>query len=669
MPWIEYKMSQKKLDIKKLFQRHKPEADVSVATVHGTRCILHVTNLALFGVVMILTIASALIYYLMPITDVSELSKMIDVQEVGAELDRESPDSESVNVDSKKKDMIGNETFSVINERNVFSHKRKEWVVKAVIPKSSEMKNKRKLRDDLAKKALAKKKALAGKPKKIVLHGVVIAAGLKKALINNPLKGVSKLKTLYVEEGDELDGYKVTSIEKDRIRLDWHGEEIVIMVYSGLKDFKQGGNATKAKQGGLTKFDYKFKVVEDIKAEESFDVIDVKVKEVVHADMLDETSLYLVYKEPEYFSILSFNDSHLSEAVETQEVAEMFPDIKSSDVAFSEEKMETVKAEIPKSFDLVTEEVGNAGNAKQGGLTKLDYEFKVVEDVQAEESFDVKNKKVAHADMLDETSLNPVYKEPEYFSMPAFNDSHLSEAVEMQEVAEMFPDIISRDVPFSEEKMETVKAEIPKSFDLVTEEVGNAGNAKQGGLTKLDYEFKVVEDVQAEESFDVVDVEVKEVAHADMLDETSLNPVYKEPEYFSMPAFNDSHLSEAVEMQEVAEMFPDIKSSGVPFSEEKMKTIKADIPKSVDLLTEEGIKQKALSGKPSEILLHGIVIVTARDIKKALVNIPMSPFRKERTLYVEEGDAFDGYKVTSIEPDLLRLDWHGKEMIVKFPLL
>jgi len=61
--------------------------------------------------------------------------------------------------------------------------------------------------------------------------------------------------------------------------------------------------------------------------------------------------------------------------------------------------------------------------------------------------------------------------------------------------------------------------------------------------------------------------------------------------------------------------------------------------------------------------------VTARDIKKALVNIPMSPFRKERTLYVEEGDAFEGFKVTSIEPDRLRLDWQGKEMIVRFPLL
>ncbi|KHE93174.1 MAG: hypothetical protein K8F52_08305 [Candidatus Scalindua rubra] len=426
------------LNIKKLFKRHKPEADVSVTTVHGTRCILHVANLALFGVVIILITASALIYYLLPITDVTELSKMIDVQETETERDTESPGTKLVGVDSKKDDVIEVEAFGIIAERNVFSHERKEWVVKALIPKSSELKNKKMVRDDLAKKALAKKKALAGKPKKIVLQGVVIAGDLKKALINNPSKGVSKMKTLYIEEGDELEGYKVTSIEKDRIRLDWHGEEIVIMLYSGLKDFEQG----------------------DI-----------------------------------------------------------------------------------------------------------------------------------------------------------------------------------------------------------------SGRVKTGGLTKLEYKVKIVGDAQTDESFDVDDAEVNKIAHADIHDKTSLNLLYKEPEYFSMPAFVDAQLPKAIEMQEVAEMYPDNKFKDVAFSEDKREAVITEMPKSVDLVTEEEIKQKSLSGKPSEILLQGIVIVAARGIKKALINIPMSSFRKEKTLYVEEGDIYEGYKVTSIEPDRVRLDWHGREMIVKFPLL
>ena len=72
-----------------------------------------------------------------------------------------------------------------------------------------------------------------------------MVGGLKKALINNPLTGVSKKKTLYVEEGEELEGYRVTSIEKDRIKLDWHGDEIVVLLYSGLKNNKQPVNKGK----------------------------------------------------------------------------------------------------------------------------------------------------------------------------------------------------------------------------------------------------------------------------------------------------------------------------------------------------------------------------------------------------------------------------------------
>ena len=219
-------------------------------------------------------------------------------------------DTESVDVDLKKEEVIENEAFSVISERNVFSHERKEWVVKAVIPKASELGKKKQVKDDLAKRALAKKKALAGKPKKIILHGIVISGSIKKALINNPLKGVSKKKTLYVEEGDELEGYKVTSIEKDRITLDWHGEEIVVLLYSGLKDFKQDDNARKVKPGGLTKLDYKFKVDEDVQVEEGFDVGDAEDIKVAHADMRDETSLNHMYKEPGYIFLCPYWTMH-----------------------------------------------------------------------------------------------------------------------------------------------------------------------------------------------------------------------------------------------------------------------------------------------------------------------------------------------------------------------
>ena len=43
---------------------------------------------------------------------------------------------------------------------------------------------------------------------------------------------VSESRTLYVEEGDELEEYLVTEIESVQIRLDWQGEEVIV-TFSG----------------------------------------------------------------------------------------------------------------------------------------------------------------------------------------------------------------------------------------------------------------------------------------------------------------------------------------------------------------------------------------------------------------------------------------------------
>ncbi len=340
--------------IKKLFQHSKPDTHDSMATVHGTRCVLHVSNLALFGVVIILTVSSLLIYFLMPVTDVFELSKTIKEQKVEVILD-----TKSVDVGPKKKEAMGDETFSVISERNVFSHKRKEWVVKSVIPKASGLKDKELARNGFAKKALAKKRALAGKPKKIILHGVVIAGDIKKALINNPLKGVVKKKTIYIEEGDELEGYKVTSIERDRIKLDWHGEEIIVMLYSGLKDMSPGGNTGKVKSGGLTKVESKFKVVEGVQTDESFNT---EIKKVAYANMFDDRSYNPVNKGPAFFMPV-LDEVQLSGTVKMQEVVELFPETGHNDTGPSEEEQETVKVEKPK--DIVLHGIVIAGDIKK----------------------------------------------------------------------------------------------------------------------------------------------------------------------------------------------------------------------------------------------------------------------------------------------------------------
>ena len=253
----------------------KPKKHISMDSVYGTKCLLHVTNIALFGIVMILAIVSVCLYCFMPVEDVTKLTKITGARGV----DKIFPDPESVGTDPGSKDELEGDYYNIIATRNVFSPQRKDWVVKAAIPKASGFANK-----SQRKKPKTRKKAFAGKPKKFILHGILIAGDIKKALIKNPLKGVRKEKTLYVVEGDDLDGYKVKSIEKDRIKLDWNGEEIVVLLYSGLKDNpspRNQGNELKKqgkwiKRSKVNKSDISIKKQNEVEKTFVASVVDVK---------------------------------------------------------------------------------------------------------------------------------------------------------------------------------------------------------------------------------------------------------------------------------------------------------------------------------------------------------------------------------------------------------
>jgi hypothetical protein len=204
--------------------KDKSKIRIHLNTLYGSKYLLCVINFALICAVIILSIISASIYFFMPLIDEAKLSRVLDIQEDNALSDIESID---IDLSEEEKQIGGN--YTIISTKNVFSPQRKEWVVKATIPKSV----------GLAKKRLSKKKALSGKPKKFILHGIVIAGGIKKALIKNPMTGVSGKRTLYVEEGEEIEGYTVTSIESDQIRLDWRGEEFIVKLYTGLEGVGQ----------------------------------------------------------------------------------------------------------------------------------------------------------------------------------------------------------------------------------------------------------------------------------------------------------------------------------------------------------------------------------------------------------------------------------------------
>ena len=303
------KMLQKIFDIKKLFQGNKSKVQIPMNTLYGSKCLFYVTNLALICIVIMLSIVSVSIYFFMPVVDVSELSEKVNIQEAEEALPVVEPvDVESFDVEEKKVD-----AYAVIAKKNVFSPQRKEWVVKAVIPNPSEL---------AKKKKLARKKVSAVKPKKIVLHGIVMAGDMRKALISNPLTGVRKKKTLYVEEGEEIEGYKVISIESDQIRLDWQGEEFIITLYSGLIDNKQTDNTGKVNEGGTSKVEYKYKEVEDQYAEVDTDEVNEKTDDSF-AEISDEMPISFMSMEPEHFFMPVINAAKLSEEVEIQDSGSM----------------------------------------------------------------------------------------------------------------------------------------------------------------------------------------------------------------------------------------------------------------------------------------------------------------------------------------------------------
>ena len=311
--------------------------------------------------------------------------------------------------------------------------------------------------------------------------------------------------------------------------------------------------------------------------------------------MLDINPLYLVYKEPEYFSMPVFEYSHLFKAVETQEVAESFPDVKSNNEDFTVEKQETVKTEIPESIDLIAAE-GLKQKPASGEPSEI-----LLDGIVIVESRDIK-KALINIPMSHSGKDRTLYVEE-------------GDSFEGYKVTSIEPDRLRLD-KHGEEIVITTDTGL-KHF----KQGGNEGKAKKEGLAKLDTKLKVVEDAKVEKS---LDEEVIKVANKDVLDKNPLNLVYKESEYYSMPAFEYSHLSKAVETLEIAASLPDVESNNVGFSDEKQETVEIEIPESIDLVAGEGSKQEFLSGEPSEILLNGIVIVEARDIKKAIINIPMS---------------------------------------------
>lgn len=189
-----------------------PKSYLPLKTLSGPKYLLSLINLFLIGIAIILLAVSGFIY----------LSS--DENGISAITDKDGfINDEYAEIAVAEEQIRPKDDYDIISTRNIFSPERKEWVTNVVIPKSTRV----------PKNEFPKGKTLTKKPRKIILYGIIMAGENKKALINNPKRGAGRKKSLYVEEGDDIEGYKVKSIESDLIKLDWQGEEIIVELYSG----------------------------------------------------------------------------------------------------------------------------------------------------------------------------------------------------------------------------------------------------------------------------------------------------------------------------------------------------------------------------------------------------------------------------------------------------
>jgi len=219
-----------------LIQNHKnSKIYIPLKTLYGSKYLLSLINLILICIVIILCIVSIVIFAIPSTKGMPTTFKAIGNQNDNIVF------TNPIDAMFSKEKKQSNEDYGIISTKNIFSPDRKEWIAKASTSRPAKE----------VKRRFPKKRSLAKKTKKFILHGIIITENIKKALINNPMPGLKKKRTLYVEEGDIIEGYRVISIEPDQIMLDWHGEDIIVELYSGLENTNQSETieTLKANQG------------------------------------------------------------------------------------------------------------------------------------------------------------------------------------------------------------------------------------------------------------------------------------------------------------------------------------------------------------------------------------------------------------------------------------
>jgi hypothetical protein len=119
--------------------------------------------------------------------------------------------------------------YEAVLSRNPFSPDRTAWITPEVKDHENRYEEEREFAQEISREKPAER------PAKITLQGILVFGGTRKALIENPDKTGNKKLFIFVEEGEEIAGYRVKHIESDLIKLDWYGEEQVVVMRPNLR--------------------------------------------------------------------------------------------------------------------------------------------------------------------------------------------------------------------------------------------------------------------------------------------------------------------------------------------------------------------------------------------------------------------------------------------------
>lgn len=159
-----------------------------------------------------------------------------------------SPMEEAPDIAGVSRRLAQEAVYRLVARRNLFSPERQEYQPPPPVRESADgpaVAPKPDPATSAEPEPVSELSIIAGK--KINLHGVVQMGTFKKALIDNPSREGGEKPVVWVREGEELEGLRVSAIESERLLLEYDNQLYQVPLY---EDSQNGRGAMRRASRG-----------------------------------------------------------------------------------------------------------------------------------------------------------------------------------------------------------------------------------------------------------------------------------------------------------------------------------------------------------------------------------------------------------------------------------